>query len=334
MTTLLLINRRPHSGQFSIENIFSAIGESMRSSGWDVVKYVSPMYSKGVLPRLYNAFHVALNQKGICHIVGDVTYLAVFMRRRSLIVTFHDLHIYERKSGVARLLIGALWYRIPLSRAKFVTAISDFTRQALVDHFHVAPDRIEVIPNPIPAEFAFAGKNPIDPAGVIEILQIGTKANKNLDRVVAALEALASSFKIRLTIVGRLPDNGLLDSVEGLQIENRYDLSLKEIVELYQDTHLVMFASTYEGFGMPILEAQAIGRPVITSNIEPMTSLSGGAAQLVDPLVVEDIRQGVERLIEDAALANDLVDRGLGNAELYSVEQIARRYRNLYEQVG
>lgn len=334
MRTLLLINRRSHPGQFSIENIFGAIGEQLKNTGWDVTQYVSPRLSKGVFSRLFNVIHVVCHQGEVCHIVGDVTYLALFMSRKRLIITIHDLNVYERKSGLARFLIGLLWYRIPIARARFVTTISEFTKQAILREFDVAPERIRVIPNPISGAFNFEGKMPIDAACVINILQIGTKENKNLRRVVAALGALSMHYSIRLTIVGKLPASASSVDNGSLEIVNRYDLSLAEVVDLYRQMHIVLFASTYEGFGMPVLEGQAVGRPVVASNIEPMVGVSGGAVEFIDPFSIKSIEKGVERLIFDPERVDELVERGLENVQRYSIDVIAAQYASLYDQVS
>lgn len=333
MKSVLLINRRPHPGQFSIENIFQAIGGHLQKTGREITQYVSPRPSKGLLPRLYNAIHVMRHQKDANHIVGDVTYLAAFMRSRTLIVTIHDLNVYERSSGAVRALIGTFWYRLPMKKARFITTISEFTRKRIVDRFGINADRIRVIPNPIPEVFGFDGARAIQPEQTIEILQIGTKENKNLVRVLDALGEVASRYSIRLTVIGKLPEDGPSESDHQFEIINRFDLSLDEIVAHYRQAHLVVFASTYEGFGMPILEAQAVGRPVVTSAIEPMKTVSGGAAEFVDPYSVEDIARGVTALIENPARARDLVDQGCENARRYSVGSVSEQYAALYGQL-
>ncbi len=337
MKTVMLVNRRPHQGQFSYENVFTTIGKELRATGWDIIQYVSPLRAKGIFPRLYNTLHMILHRGDgdVCHIVGEVTaYLALSLRRRSLVITIHDLNNYESKSGVIRFLVGLICFRIPLQRARFVTAISEFTRKSILKEFNISAERVLVIPNPLTAGFEFESKKPIDPKGVIDILQMGTKKNKNLGRVVEAMEALSSRYRIRLTVVGVLPATNFPDDAKGFEVIHHVNLEFEKIVALYQQTHLVLFASTYEGFGLPIIEAQSVGRPVVTSNLEPMTDVAGGAAQLVDPLSVDDITRGVERLITDSRLADELVERGLENVRRFSVERIAGQYANLYAQMS
>ena len=75
-----------------------------------------------------------------------------------------------------------------------------------------------------------------------------------------------------------------------------------ELVEAYRRCDMVVFASLYEGFGLPILEAQAMGRPVITSNFRAMREAAGDGALLVDPYSVEAIRDAVLRIKRDGSI--------------------------------
>ena len=113
-------------------------------------------------------------------------------------------------------------------------------------------------------------------------MHIGTTKNKNLSRVCLALK----DIDCHLEIIGRL-DNYLLKKLEENKISfsNSFALEQNEVIEKYYQTDILIFVSTYEGFGVPILEAQAMGIPVITSNISPMIEVSGGAAMLVLSLI-------------------------------------------------
>ena len=80
---------------------------------------------------------------------------------------------------------------------------------------------------------------------------------------------------------------------------NYTNLSQEAIIQQYIDCDMLSFVSTYEGFGMPIIEAQAIGRPVITSNIGAMKEVALDTACLVDPYDVESIKNGIQKLIRE-----------------------------------
>ena len=109
---------------------------------------------------------------------------------------------------------------------------------------------------------------------------MGTKPNKNLDRIVKALKGI----HCKLVVVGALTDEQKKLIVDtGVDLENHVNLDDAAIGRQYQAADVVMFVSTYEGFGLPILEAQAAGRPLITSRRSPMQEVAGPGSCLVDP---------------------------------------------------
>ena len=105
------------------------------------------------------------------------------------------------------------------------------------------------------------------------------------------------------------------------------------MIELYYRSDIVTFVSTYEGFGVPILEANALGRPVITSNTTAMPEVAGDGALIVDPSKPEQIRQAIIRLIEDDNLRNELVFKGYQNVQRFKPEMVAAKYEQLYKRV-
>ena len=102
----------------------------------------------------------------------------------------------------------------------------------------------------------------------------------------------------------------------------------------YADCDLVSFVSVGEGFGVPILEAQASGRPLITSDLSPMREVAGEGACLVDPSDVAAIRAGIRKIIDDADYRRQLVARGLKNAARYSPATVGGRYLELYRRMS
>jgi len=109
------------------------------------------------------------------------------------------------------------------------------------------------------------------------------------------------------------------------------DIHDDEIVREYLNADMLVFVSTYEGFGLPILEGQAAGRPVITSCLSPMKEVAGGGACLVDPYSIVDIREGVLRVIHDSQYRAMLIQAGFDNVRAYSPKNVARQYSSLYE---
>ena len=96
----------------------------------------------------------------------------------------------------------------------------------------------------------------------------------------------------------------------------------------------MIFASTYEGFGLPIIEANAVGRPVVTSKLSPMTEVAGDAASLVNPYDSSNIRAGVMRIINDPFYRESLVKAGFENALRFSAESVAESYAKVYRKLA
>jgi len=164
----------------------------------------------------------------------------------------------------------------------------------------------------------------------VRVLQVGTTDNKNLERVAEACAGVA----VRLCILGNLADSQRDDlDRRGVEYETHQDLTKEQVVALYQSCDLVVFVSTYEGFGMPILEAQAVGRPVLTSDISPLREVAGGGALKVDPFDVAAIRAGLALLLTDRDLREELVRAGFENVKGYSAEAVAAQYAELYREV-
>ena len=102
----------------------------------------------------------------------------------------------------------------------------------------------------------------------------------------------------------------------------------EEIVQEYMNCDIVNLPSFYEGFGMPIIEAQASGRPVITSNIAPMSEVGGDAAVYVDPASPQSLLDGYLYAFDHY---NTIVEKGRENVIRFSVENIAKQYLKVYQ---
>lgn len=318
--------RRALPGAFSIERLFECVRAALPGE-IEVRLETNRFYSRGVLPRLFDALRARRRAGSVNHVLGDVHYLTWFLPRRGSILTVHDCISLERLRGPRRALLWLLWYWLPVRRAEQVTVVSEYTRQALARWVPAARARISVIPPPLAPAFT---PWPAPPRGShLRLLHVGTTKNKNLLRVIDACRGLA----VMLVVVGELdPTSAARMRALGLQHENHVKLDDAALVELYRTSHALIFASTYEGFGLPIIEAQAIGRPVITSRICSMPEASGGAALLVDPHDVADIRRAIRCLLDDPNGAADLVQQGHANAARYAPGPIAAAYAELYRR--
>jgi len=196
-------------------------------------------------------------------------------------------------------------------------------------HDLVTLDTLHVISNPVSPRFVHTEKSELESKP--RILHVGTTPNKNLGRVVAALEGL----HVKLVVLGKLGQTDLARLAKArIDFANPCNLSLADVVEEYQKSDMVLFPSLYEGFGLPIVEAHAVGRPVITSCVEPMVEVSADAAVYVNPRDTSEIRSAVLGLIANPGLRRGLVEKGLVNARRFEAGRIAQAYLNVYQSCG
>jgi glycosyltransferase involved in cell wall biosynthesis len=328
MITFIFRKRTPNV--FSIENIFEGLYTYLQQTGVSVERLELPHVSTGIGSVLRNAWFVFRQQgTGVLHITGDVHYAAIFCRRARTVVTVHDCVVLQRGTGLKRLIMWFLWFKLPLRLASAITVISKQTESELHSVVRLPAGKVSCIPNFVDPAFVY-NERPFDTA-MPRILHVGTTSNKNLSRVIAALTdipcVLVVLGPIAAQLVGELRD-------AGVRYENHLDVDKPTLHALYDGADLISFPSTYEGFGMPIIEGQAVGRPVLTSDFEPMRSISGpGGALLIDPHSVQAIRGGFLALINDAAMRNRLVAAGLHNCRRFSREAVAADYLALYRRL-
>ncbi|MDA9312912.1 glycosyltransferase family 4 protein [Vicingaceae bacterium] len=318
----MLVFRKSTPSFHSIENVFETLLPFL-----DIEKVVLKQESKGILNRLKNIFDLLRYRHHLLHITGNDNYLLCFPFAKA-ILTIHDIEALKRKRGVIKMIFKYFWFTLPIKNAKVITTISEFSKNEIQGLFKKKIS-IRVIQNPLTLNLDYSPStfNELSP----KILLIGTKKNKNLERLIQAVIGLPCE----LIIVGSVENE-----VEGTLIENEikysimYNLSNTEIVEQYIECDFVCFVSTYEGFGLPILEAQAIGRPTITSNISPMKEVAGGGSLLVDPLLVQEIRKGINTVIKNKELRLSLVEKGRINVKKYDPKIIALKYQSIYNELG
>lgn len=321
------VHRRPTASHFSFEGYFERLRPILEARV-SLKQFVVPSYSRGILGRLRNIFSVFRVNADIIHITGDIHYVAVLLNRSRTILTIHDCQILSRMCGLRRLFVKWLWFTLPCRCVSRISVVSEATKEALLKEVTFPPDRIHIIPVCVSSALK-PDHRPFN-TDCPRVLQIGTKANKNVPRLVRAI----SGLNVQLDIVGPV-DRELSEvlSRSGLRYQVLGRLSDAELVERYRKADIVAFVSTEEGFGMPIIEAQNVERVCVTSNCSSMPEVAGAGACLVDPFDVQSIRSGFIRVISDASYREQIIAAGRENRKRFDAQRIAVEYADLYRLV-
>jgi glycosyltransferase involved in cell wall biosynthesis len=313
---------------FSVEIIFSDVRKYLPDS----VRYTietSKYYSQGIFPRIYNVLEAFFRQEGVNHVTGDINYIGLLLSKKRTIQTILDCVYMQRNSGLKMWVYKIFWVTLPVNRCKFVTTISEASKAEIVMFSRCDPDKVKVIPialSPVflPVERSYQWSKP-------RMLMIGSAHNKNQVRMIRALEGI----DCRIQIVGQF-EQEIKDLLDALKMDYVYQsgFSIDQMYKAYQETDILMFASTYEGFGMPLIEAQATGVIPVTSNISSMPEVAGeGGAVFVDPYDVQSIRQGVLNAIHDQQLRASIHKKGFENVKRFEPRRISEMYVDLYKQI-
>ncbi|HAV13846.1 MAG TPA: hypothetical protein DCX06_10215 [Opitutae bacterium] len=321
------LTRKPQEGFHSFERLFHDIRAALPAD-IEVRVVHSWFHSRGLIPRLLNCLQALFLRADVIHITGDIHYLVPALLGRRSVLTIHDLAPLRPKTGLARKVFRALWYVLPVRLATAVTTISKSIQSELQEELGNLADKVITVPNCISNDFSFTPKEwPERPS----VLMIGTQPQKNIERMCAALVG----FSVDVQIIGQLSE-GQRERFEQqeLSFNELGRLSDAEVLQAYRESDLVAFASTYEGFGLPVLEAQVTGRPVLTSHTSTLREIAGEGACFVDPLEVDSIREGFRRLLKNQDYRTELIDLGLENAKRYSADATAQAYATVYRDIA
>jgi glycosyltransferase involved in cell wall biosynthesis len=339
---------------FPQENKNSQFFNYIHLKGIFNLKEIKELRGKKYLDKLHFDYYY-LNQSYIEHQRRDnvpllfMTHINPAIIKPPYIVTFHDIlpweeefiygtQIYDQKRKDLILKMSA--------RANRLLTVSNYSKKMIMSLFkkhNYKYDEKNIIVLP-----AFVNKQIFDGTKVnkgnkkkskdskYEILFIGTDhIRKNHINAIISIYILNKKYKLNasLTIVTgkrkRYDELKALIDIYDNQLENKITFTeyvkLEDLLDLYQKSDLLLFPSYYEGFGLPPVEAQSMGLPVVASNVSCMPEILGEGALYVDPYDPQDIAEGMYRVLTDLDLKNRLVNKGFTNSAKYTSDKYSEK---------
>jgi len=285
---------------------------------------ICPFISSGFLKRFFNCIWAYLNQGDVNHITGDINFLSIFLNKNKTINTFHDCYNLRQFSGLKKIIYKYFWFTLPFNSSKIITTVSDFSKSELKT-LTKTKKKIHVVPTFLPDINYKIKKNKKN-----TILIIGTTKNKNLDRILHAIKSL----KTKIIILGKINkyQNNFLKKNK-IEYKNYINVSDQQLLNIYNQGKVMLFPSLYEGFGLPIIEAQRMKVPVITSNLSPMKEITKKTAILVDPKNIKDIEKKLKNLMSNKSLRHKMIKKGYKNSFKFNSNRSINKYFQLYKKI-
>jgi len=284
---------------------------------------------------------------------GVVPYFGKFIK----IMTVHDLVpiIHPESMKFKDYMYWNFIFPIYLKKADRIICISKSTQNDLLSKFNVEEDKIRLVYQGVSNNFKieskkdsyeniyhFFEKTNIKIADIEDkniLLSVNVLSpRKNIARTIEAFDICAETdSKLLLFIVGKKGwgYDQIFDTYRKTKNTNRiFFMDYVEedvLISFYNVAKAFVYPSLYEGFGLPILEAQACGCPVITSNVSSMPEVAGEGAILVDPYSVEEIANAIYRL-SDQNIRDAFIQKGLENCKRFSWKKCACGTFKIYEE--
>lgn len=283
--------------------------------------------------------------------VAIYTYPVVpFVSSKRSLVFIYDLQFWNEPSERSlsnRFALG--WVRLAALRATKIVTISDFSKREIVRFLHVAPSKVVVA---YPGYEHILTYKPTSFDSLRQRLNLQTKfiltvpgtfaKRKNVRCLLKAYSTFPKDVrdKHKLVVVGRekgaewpLVQRDIFSLGLGRDVILTGAVSHEDLVALYRHTEVLVHPTLYEGFGLPVLEAMAIGTPVVATDRASVPEIAGDAAFLVNPNDPEELARAMAKVIENAEIRREMREKGLSRAKLFSWGKMVRTIIDTLEGV-
>jgi glycosyltransferase involved in cell wall biosynthesis len=301
-----------------------------------------------------------INQNLLARKLGvlDVMHHTALIRVPSGPIRHHIITIYDLTTQFFPEMHTAIniieWDRVfafGRDHADLVITDSESARQDVIEHLGIPEDRVKAIllgvrplPTHIPEDLLSGVRQKFGLEEGRFVLAAGSlEPRKNLPRLIEAFAELVRDplfAEVKLVLTGaRLHGaKAVEEAIQTQGIGERVVLtgyvSDEELAALMRGCDCFIYPSLYEGFGLPVVEAMAMGAPVATSNSSSLPEVAGNAALLFDPKSTPALTDAMCQVLSDAVFATELRQRGLERSSLFTWKRCADEHRRVYHEVA
>ncbi len=333
-----LLKRAPH-------HEFILFGYSLRRQKDLKLANKTFPFPPGLMEIIWNRLHIIPVERlvGECDILHTWDYIQAPTRNAKVVTTIHDLTPLkfpkqQHSRTIKAYKQGLKWVK---KSASAIIADSLSTKQDIIDLLKIPKNKIFTVYLAAPDHFHdFCKLNHKDQEVHMKqvkskysienkyLLFVGTQEpRKNLERVINAFKTLNSQFQ--LIIAGNVGWGKRIKPAENVKTIGF--VSDQDLPALFAGASCFIYPSLYEGFGLPVIEAMAVGCPVVTSDRGSLAEISGDAAVLVNPESVEAILFGIESALNNS---QSLSEKGKQRAKEFSWDMTAEYTLAVYERIG
>jgi glycosyltransferase involved in cell wall biosynthesis len=323
-----------HKTYTGVENYAKNILENIKE-----IETAKPTTENKYLSHLWTHFVLPFKSGDVLFCPANVAPVFV-PKSKKLVVTIHDVAFLTYPKSFSKFF--RVYYKVlmpfVIKRADKIITVSKHSKNEIEKYYPKAKDKIEVIY--LGFDKSFTKLDSIKKNK--QILYVGSmNSRKNFVGVLKAFELLGQK-DYKLIMVGNFASNFALDTetqkliqqAESNQnIEFRSGISNEQLVKIYNESMLFVFPSFYEGFGLPVLEAMSCATPVVCSGMSSLPEVGGSAVVYCNPLDVEDIKEKIEMVLGDEVLQQDMIQKGVQRAELFSWKKSAEEHIKVFKKV-
>lgn len=348
-----LINYISQFESYEIQGVFNYVRHIKKE---DLCRFNFPIYYSYIPYKLiYNNYIQKTLPLNYSHIAGKKADINLFFTYRIpkvkysgiTISTIHDIIPLKTEVESTQIVTNYLNdIKYAAQYSDYIITVSENSKKDIIETLNCSPKKIIVIPNgvnyeefnvPIPKNQIENIKKKYHLPNKFILYMGGMRKHKNVDKLIKAYSKLDSQIKNEYNLIISQGTTELRNLVTKLG-QNEYInftpfIEEQDKVAVYQAANLFVFISSYEGFGIPVIEAQAAGTPVLTSSTSSLLEIGLGSTLQVSPNDINAISEQIKTALLDQNLQKDLIEKGFINAQKYSWEAAGEKLRQFLNNI-